>query len=133
MDESAQYPATISSPSAASSSLPDSATDNQSLLSEQQLRQGLGGSQVNIDDQLQKLRLIPAHEAWEFDIPEFLDSPTFIPPEKEGQESGNNFKNYDAKRSIFVLCVLGTLDVHLHLLWYELAKAQPPSLSLSPP
>src|ERR1700760_1468675 len=119
MDDPAHYPPTISSPSVAGSSLPDSATDNQSVLSEEQLKQGLRGSQGNVDEQLRKLHLIPAHEAWEFDIPEFLDSPTFIPPEKEGQKSGNNFKNYDAKRSIFVLCVLGSLDLHLHLLWYD--------------
>jgi hypothetical protein len=117
MDGFSQYPTTISSPSAAGSSLVDSGTDNQSVLSEEQLQQQLSVPQVNVDDQLQKLRLIPAHEAWQFDIPEFLDSPTFIPPEKDGQESGNNFKSYDAKRSIFVLCVLGSLDMHLHLLW----------------
>jgi hypothetical protein len=109
------------SPSAAGSSLTSniddqSAASDDALFQQQQPRQ-----QQSVDEQLQRLELIPAHEAWEFDIHELLDSHIFIPPEKSGQLSGNNFKNYDAKKSIFCLCVLGSLDVHLHLLWYAVS------------
>jgi hypothetical protein len=105
------------SPSAAGSSSLTTTTDDTSIVdSDDVLFQH--PQPAIVDEQLQKLDLIPAHDAWEFDIHEFLDSHTFIPPEKPGQRSGNNFKNYDAKKSIFCLCVLGGLDLHLHLLWY---------------
>jgi hypothetical protein len=63
------------------------------------------------------LGLISKDEAWQFDIAELLDSPTTIPIPTNGQKDGNNFKEYDPAKSLFVLCVLGSLTVQLDLLW----------------
>jgi len=70
-------------------------------------------------DEVQNIHLIPALEAWPFDTAELLDSPTTIPVGNPGQVDGNNFKNYDPSKSLFLLCVIGNTTLQLDLLWYD--------------
>jgi hypothetical protein len=69
-------------------------------------------------DEVHEIKLIPRDEAWKFDIPALLDSPTHIPKPESPQVDGSNFKNYDTEKSIFALCVVGHLDIQLRQLWY---------------
>lgn len=68
-------------------------------------------------DDVETIKLVPKAQAWDFDVAALLDLPTHVSraPEREYE---NNFKNYDPLKSLFVLCVIGTLDVHYQLLWY---------------
>jgi hypothetical protein len=70
-------------------------------------------------DDIETVKLVPKAEAWDFDVAALLDSPTRVSQAHE-RESGNNFKNYDPLKSLFILCVVGTLDVQYQLLWYIL-------------
>jgi hypothetical protein len=67
-------------------------------------------------DPLESIALIPEDRAWNFGTGELLDSPTTIPSPGPAQLDGNNFKNYDPSKSLFVLCVLGDLTLPLDLL-----------------
>ena len=67
-------------------------------------------------DNTADIGLIPAEEAWNFVTEELLDSPTTLPTPSATQIDGNNFKNYDPAKSIFVLCVLGDLTLPLAVL-----------------
>lgn len=69
-------------------------------------------------DQVQDIGLIPRHEAWQFDTSELLDSPATIQTPNTGQLDGNNFKQYDQSKSLFLLCVIGEMTLQLDLLWY---------------
>jgi hypothetical protein len=115
MDQPSNYVESVTTSSTMGSS-DGTGADSSSVISDEHLDRRRGAQSA--DDQLNKLALIPAHDSWHFDITELLDSQTYIPPARTGQKAGNNFKNYDPKKSIFVLCVIGSLDVHLHLLWY---------------
>lgn len=119
MEQPSYYAESVTTPSAMGSS-DGTGADSSSVISEEQIdrRRGVSGYQ-STEDQLNKLTLMPSADSWHFDITELLDSQTYIPPENPNQRAGNNFKNYDAKKSIFVLCVIGSLDVHTHLLWYS--------------
>jgi hypothetical protein len=77
-----------------------------------------GDSPKRIKDQdnVADIGLIPAKEAWDFVVEELLDSPTSIPTPNATQFDGNNFKNYDPTKSLFVLCVLGDLVSPLTIL-----------------
>jgi hypothetical protein len=68
-------------------------------------------------DAVQDIALIPKNEAWEFDTAELLDSPTTIPTPNPAQLDGNNFKQYDPAKSLFLLCVVGQMTLQLDLLW----------------
>jgi hypothetical protein len=67
-------------------------------------------------DDIADIGLIPKEEAWNFVTEELLDSPTTIPTPNVTQFDGNNFKNYDPAKSLFVLCVLGDLTLPLAVL-----------------
>jgi hypothetical protein len=69
-------------------------------------------------DAVQDIGLIPSKEAWPFDTSELLDSPTTIPSPNPAQVDGNNFKQYDQSKSIFLLSVIGEVTMQLDLLWY---------------
>lgn len=71
---------------------------------------------VKDQDDIADIGLIPQEEAWDFATEELLDSPTTIPTPDATQFDGNNFKNYDPAKSLFVLCVLGDLILPLAVL-----------------
>jgi hypothetical protein len=73
-------------------------------------------------DSITDIGLIPKEEAWNFVIEELLDSPTTIPTPNASQFDGNNFKNYDPSKSLFVLCVMGDLTFPLDVLLYALLQ-----------
>jgi hypothetical protein len=73
---------------------------------------------IKDQDSISDIGLIPAEEAWNFTTEELLDSPTTIPTPNATQFDGNNFKNYDPTKSLFVLCVLGDLTLALDVLLY---------------
>jgi hypothetical protein len=68
-------------------------------------------------DDIETVKLVPKAQAWDFDVAALLDLPTRVSRAPE-RESGNNFKNYDPLKSLFILCVIGTLDVQYQFLWY---------------
>ncbi|TID27740.1 Bifunctional dethiobiotin synthetase/7-8-diamino-pelargonic acid aminotransferase [Venturia nashicola] len=83
---------------------------------------------VKDSDEIADIGLIPPEEAWNFVTEELLDSPTTIPTPDATQFDGNNFKNYDSNKSLFVLCVLEDLTLSLAVLHYAL----PSLLHISP-
>jgi len=68
-------------------------------------------------DDTETVKLVPKAQAWDFDVGALLDLPTHTSQAQE-QEYGNNFKNYDRSKSLFLLCVIGTVDIQYHLLRY---------------
>ena len=68
-------------------------------------------------DDIETIKLVPKAEAWDFDVTALLDLPTRVSQAPE-RENCNNFKNFDPSKSLFILCVIGTLDVQYQLLWY---------------
>jgi hypothetical protein len=75
------------------------------------------GSRIATEQRVQTLGLIPPQVAWDFDISDFLDAPLHMPQLVAGQTSGDNFKNYQEKKTIFVLVVIEDMDLQAHLLW----------------
>ena len=69
------------------------------------------------EDDIETIKLFPRAQAWDFDVAALLDSPTHVWQSSE-DNSGNNFKNYDPSESLFILCVIGELDVQYQMLWY---------------
>lgn len=71
---------------------------------------------IKDQDDIADIGLIPEEEAWNFVTEELLDSPTTIITPNATQFDGNNFKNYDPAKSLFVLCVLGDSTLPLTVL-----------------
>jgi hypothetical protein len=69
-------------------------------------------------DELEATRLIGKDAAWRIDMTGIVSSfrDAYCSPERASTVL-NNFKNYDPTKSLFILCVLGGLQIHYRLLW----------------
>lgn len=68
-------------------------------------------------DPVHNIQLISEKEAWRFGVTGLLASPTTIPVVVPGQLDGNNSKQYDPSRSLFVLCIIGDMTLQLDIIW----------------
>lgn len=74
---------------------------------------GVSLKRTKTDNELDALGIIPQDEAWHFDVASVIASP----PEPQAH---THLKSYSPSKSLFVLCVVGGLELHYQLLWYAM-------------